>query len=104
MNKLHLTHLWLDHGYLLCNEKTHGKLILCTEDAFFEGNQDSLKKGWTESKSGMRYRTIRKTKQCHIAVPVNILKSITETQFAEAIEESFNLCYSKNLLNLSESK
>ncbi len=104
MNKLQLTHLWIDHGYLMCNEKTHGKIVLCTETAFFEGNQDSLKKGWTESSSGIRFRKIRKTKQCHVAVPPNILKSITEAQFAEAIEESFNLCYSTNSLSLSESK
>jgi hypothetical protein len=77
----------------MCNEKTHGKLVLCTEDAFYAGKNDSLKKNWLVSESGIQYREIKRTKQCHVPVPSDILKSITETQFTDLIETSFKSCY-----------
>lgn len=93
MNKIHLTHLWIHSGYVMCNEKTHGKMVLCTEDAFNAGKNDSLKKNWLLSESGIRYREIKRSKRCHIVFSCELLKSISDTQFADLIETSFNLCY-----------
>jgi hypothetical protein len=93
MNKIHLTHLWLYNGYLMCNEKTYGKMVLCTEDAFYAGKNDSLKKNWLVSESGIRYREIKRTKRCHITLPGDILKSISDRQYADLIETSFKSCY-----------
>ena len=93
MNKIHLTHLWIHSGYVMCNEKTYGKMVLCTEDAFNAGKNDSLKKNWLVSESGIRYREIKRTKRCHIAVPCDILKSVSDRQFTDLIETSFKSCY-----------
>jgi len=89
-NKLILTHLWLDGGLLLAKDKNHGFLKLCTEATFNAGPNDSLKKSWKQTWMGDRYREIKRSKQCHVPIPIEWYVKGTDQ---EEVERSFNRVY-----------
>jgi hypothetical protein len=91
-NELSLTHLWLDHGYLMAHDKYAGSIILCTEEAFNLGKTDSLKKNWKVSGSGYRYREIKRKKKCFAPVPVNLLMRFS-IEHSDLIKKSFKKVY-----------
>lgn len=93
-NELRLTHLWLDGGLLLANDLKCGFLILCTEAEFHSGKNDSLKKLWMASESGIRYRKIKRTKKCFSAF-LTQYHAIIYQHNKQFVDESFEKCYGK---------
>lgn len=90
-NQLILTDLWIDEGFLMANDKTVGLIIVGSSAAFNEGPNDSLKRHWKTSSTGINYRKIRGTKRCFSPFPIKFLKERTcELGLTEKIEASYN--------------
>jgi hypothetical protein len=94
MNKLILTHLWLDNRLLLARDISDNLFFICTEELFQMGMQDSLKKGWTKTSSGIEYRQIKKTKQCyHLNSAIELVALTEHLKLTEWVKESFSKTY-----------
>jgi len=90
-NQLILTDLWIDDSLLMAKDLQVGFLVLCSEDAFNLGHTDSLKKHWTTSRLGIKYRKIRGTKRCYSPMSISDLKKITvDLGLIEKIEKSYS--------------
>lgn len=94
MHKIILTHLWLDKGFLLARDITGLQFMICPEDVFFAGANDSLKKGWVTNVDGKRYRKIKKTKQCYNLNSSNTLADLTRyLGLSEMVKKSYDETY-----------
>jgi hypothetical protein len=97
MNKLILTHMWLDSGLLLARDNSNNLFFICTEEIFLSGAQDSLKKGWTQTSTGVKYRKIKKTKQCYNYNSAVELVALTKyLGLSSRVKESFTQTYLNN--------
>jgi hypothetical protein len=94
MTQLTLTHLWIDNGLLLANDRIHGLLVLTTEHTFNTMTNDSLKRNWAVNRYGVKYRKIRAQKRCYIATPIEALKEcISDTEIYSLVQASFYNTY-----------
>ena len=94
MTQLTLTHLWIDNGLLLANDRIHGLLVLTTEHNFNAMTHDSLKRNWAVNSSKVKYRKIRGQKRCYIATPIEALKEcISDTEIYSLVQDSFYNTY-----------
>jgi hypothetical protein len=91
---LNMTHMWFDQGFLMGRDKRHGFMFLCTEDVFWSGKADSLRKSWRISASGMRYRAINGSKKMASPVPACIMGQLYVKEQTR-IQASFLQCYGK---------
>jgi hypothetical protein len=94
MHKIILTHMWIDHNLLLARDITGLLFMICPEDVFFAGPDDSLKKGWNITSNGKRYRKIKKTKQCHNLNSASTLADLTNyLGLSQIIKKSYDETY-----------
>ena len=89
--------MWLDDGLLLAKDTSNNIFFMCTEEIFLNGVQDSLKKGWSQNSAGIKYRKIKKTKQCYNYASAVELVALTEyLGLSSKVKESFRQTFLNN--------